>query len=1748
LEIRDNKKSYKNKRKIAAISTSFLLLLNIPNVKAAETSFDYEINVENVHFNWGSSSPDGKKNDYFTAKFNQSKSLTAGDYFVQTLADDGVRVKINDGTPLIDRFGAFSNKEDRALWLGVSQGNYNISTEYTEILNDAAVFSDVVKFDSWLAYYYPNDSLRGLPAAAKVIEPTGELKKLVEDSGMGSPASGIPADHYSAKYTTAKRIQAGEYIVTTKADDGVRIYIDGQLVLDRWNSGAYNGESIKVNIGDRNVANPNEKNIHWVDIQYREDTWTSGIEFFMEPYSGAITSDSWLGEFYPNKALQGTPVIMSGINELKFNWGNGSPHYTIPNDNFSARFTKKVNITDPGFYTFDVAADDGVKVWLDDKLIMDIWKDGINKASHVVNLAQGEHTIRVEYYEYTSGATLSLQYSKIPHKIFKDVDSVHYNWGAGSPTGLPNEYYTAEFQQIKSLAAGDYFIQALADDGVRVKINNGNPLIDRFGAFSNSEDRALWLGVTQGSYTISTEYLELLNDASLFSDVVKFDSWLAYYYPNDSLRGLPTAAKVIEPTGELKKLVEDSGMGSPALGIPADHYSAKYTTAKRIQAGEYIVRTKADDGVRIYIDGQLVLDRWNSGAYNGESIKVNIGDRNVANPNEKNIHWVDIQYREDTWTSGIEFFMEPYSGAITSDSWLGEFYPNKALQGTPVIMSGINELKFNWGNGSPHYTIPNDNFSARFTKKVNITDPGFYTFDVAADDGVKVWLDDKLIMDIWKDGINKASHVVNLAQGEHTIRVEYYEYTSGATLSLQYSKIPHKIFKDVDSVHYNWGAGSPTGLPNEYYTAEFQQIKSLAAGDYFIQALADDGVRVKINNGNPLIDRFGAFSNSEDRALWLGVTQGSYTISTEYLELLNDASLFSDVVKFDSWLAYYYPNDSLRGLPTAAKVIEPTGELKKLVEDSGMGSPASGIPADYYSAKYTTAKRIQAGEYIVRTKADDGVRIYIDGQLVLDRWNSGAYNGESIKVNIADRNVSNPNEKNIHWIDIQYREDTSSSGIEFFIEPFNKAASQDSWLGEIFPNESLQGTPVIIGGTNSFNPINKLTLNWGYGSPHYSIATDHYSARFTKNINLNEAGNYVFGVKADDGVRVFVDGHMFMDAWTNNTGKLLKDGIYLEAGQHEIVLEYYELANEAYLNFEETKISNKGVYYQFNKDIAYNWGYGSPAQNIPAENFEALFENVEYFSGGDYFIQSFADDGVAVDIDGINKIDRMTSYSRNIDRALTLNVSQGEHTITTRYKDIANEAAIFSNVVKFGSWVSYYYPNTSLNGLPAAAKVINPNSESLTLNENYGNGSPINGIGIDQYSARFSTAKRINPGEYILSTNVDDGIRVYIDGILVIDRWNQSAPYSIDSELINITNKKTSVSNEANIHWIDIEYREDTSDSYLEFELKPLEQNAKIVTAFEMPIYRSYDELSDYGKHLTFYNPSYTRFGMLSYGDIVYTIEENRYATKIKTVDGKIGWVHTAYLDSNRTEDLWMVKASKAIRVGPGTNYASLSTVNAGEAVYVLDNKVISGQYQNWYEIQTLDGRKGWIWGALYSTQPNTGYNLIKYEFSKAGNISNDITPFTPLNTRTTLTAEQINQFIAFKTAGRASKMAGMGEAYIKAQEESGLNAIYLLAHSGLETGWGTSKIVNDKYNFYGIGAIDSDPVQGAYTFDTPAGGIIAGSLWISKNYTRNSPYPQPTIDSMRFNGSTHQYAQDEAWVSKIVYNAQEIKKYFGLQ
>ena len=133
----------------------------------------------------------------------------------------------------------------------------------------------------------------------------------------------------------------------------------------------------------------------------------------------------------------------------------------------------------------------------------------------------------------------------------------------------------------------------------------------------------------------------------------------------------------------------------------------------------------------------------------------------------------------------------------------------------------------------------------------------------------------------------------------------------------------------------------------------------------------------------------------------------------------------------------------------------------------------------------------------------------------------------------------------------------------------------------------------------------------------------------------------------------------------------------------------------------------------------------------------------------------------------------------------------------------------------------------------------------------------------------------------------------------------------------------------------------------------------------------------------------------------------------------------------------------------------------------------------------------------------------------------------------------------------------GKGTVYKEASELYNINIAYLIAHSFLESGNGSSELANGimvsevdgisvepkmVYNVFGIGAYDRDPIKLGAEYAYKQGwfsineAIIGGTSWISKNYINHSTLNQNTLYKMRWNPinpGTHQYATDVAWAVK---------------
>ena len=126
----------------------------------------------------------------------------------------------------------------------------------------------------------------------------------------------------------------------------------------------------------------------------------------------AIPVTAWRGEYFCNPGLEGEPALVRGDAHIDFHWGAGSPAPAIPADGFSARWTLSTQLS--GLYRFHAQADDGVRLWVDDQLLINEWHDADNRQYGVDWALSGEHIVRVEYYEHAGDASIKVWWEKLP--------------------------------------------------------------------------------------------------------------------------------------------------------------------------------------------------------------------------------------------------------------------------------------------------------------------------------------------------------------------------------------------------------------------------------------------------------------------------------------------------------------------------------------------------------------------------------------------------------------------------------------------------------------------------------------------------------------------------------------------------------------------------------------------------------------------------------------------------------------------------------------------------------------------------------------------------------------------------------------------------------------------------------------------------------------------------------------------------------------------------------------------------------------------------------------------------------------------------------------------------------------------------------------------------------------------------------------------------------------------------------------
>ncbi len=337
---------------------------------------------------------------------------------------------------------------------------------------------------------------------------------------------------------------------------------------------------------------------------------------------------TWRAEYFNNTTLSGQPALARNDAQIDFDWKTGSPGPSVRADNFAARWTRTIELGYSGNYRIYINSDDGMRVWVDDILVIDNWFDRQDAWTTAdVYLAAGTHRFKVEYYEHVgaalarvviqpegdgTGAFWHAEYFVNPDLeddpgLTDSVLDLSLNWGSGSPgQWIPAGWFSARFTRDVIFSAGTYQFVVTTEGGVRLYVDDVL-ILDQWHETDKMTCTAN-MALTAARHRVRLEYMDTWRNASIAlrwqPAVISTNGWKGEYFGSETPGTTPIMVRAD------RAIDFDWGTNVPATGLPSEHWSARWTRSLSFTPGYYRFTTITDDGVRLWVDDKLLIDQW----------------------------------------------------------------------------------------------------------------------------------------------------------------------------------------------------------------------------------------------------------------------------------------------------------------------------------------------------------------------------------------------------------------------------------------------------------------------------------------------------------------------------------------------------------------------------------------------------------------------------------------------------------------------------------------------------------------------------------------------------------------------------------------------------------------------------------------------------------------------------------------------------------------------------------------------------------------------------------------------------------------------------------------------------------------------------------------------------------------------------------------------------------------------------------
>jgi hypothetical protein len=496
------------------------------------------------------------------------------------------------------------------------------------------------------------------------------------------------------------------------------------------------------------------------------------------------------------------------------------------------------------------------------------------------------------------------------------------------------------------------------------------------------------------------------------------------------------------------------------------------------------------------------------------------------------------------------------------------------------------------------------------------------------------------------------------------------------------------------------------------------------------------------------------------------------------------ANCFQGVAS-DHWKGEYFPGIDLLGSPTAV-ADEGAGFL---AFDWGSGGPGRcGIGSDRFSARFTRTLSFAAGTYRFVARVDDGVRLYVDGRLQLDRWFDQAPTSYTVDVPLAAGE---------HSIEFHYYENgggatlglewSSLGGLPDDAEIVEAESSVPSSLG---PGETRSiRVRVRNSGTKTWNAGEPVRLGAGptgnvawrnFACGGYGNAPSDARAYLCQSVSPGASHDFRFEITAPSSgvgrfaVRMVRDGvHWFGEDRTWSIPIAAAPPLAADVLETQSAIPASLAPGET--RSVTVRIQNTGS-STWTAGEMFRLGAGS-SNTVTWESFPCGGFSNSVTDARAYLCSPVAPNGV---------YDFTFNVTAPQNGPAVLSVQMVKELVAwfgERRDWSIPQGSSCSQSPPADRWKGEYFSNTVLSGPPALTR----DDGGGFLSFDFGTGSPGSscGVGVDLFSARWTRTVVFTPGTYRFTARSDDGIRVFVDNVLHLDKWILQAPttYSFDVNL-----------------------------------------------------------------------------------------------------------------------------------------------------------------------------------------------------------------------------------------------------------------------------------------------------------------------------------------------------------------------------